>query len=199
VVVDWSRGSGEAYLPDCIAGKESAPEIETALLGYPLGEVLLITHLADHGGLLLHACGIECDGECFAFLGNSGHGKSTLARLCDGNAHVLNDDRVVVRRHENHFRVYGTPWHGDYAAVSASGGRMHGLFVLYRDRGPKAGSLTSATSIRLIMQRSFPPFWSAQGMQTALEFCSDLVSAVPCKPLMFAPSDNIRDLIACAA
>jgi len=198
VLIDWPRGVGDAYLPDLNESRVCGDEVAAALLGYPLGEILLITHLADTGGLLLHACGVECDGKRYAFLGNSGHGKSTLARLCENRAQVLNDDRVVARSRGERFWVYGTPWHGDHPAVSAAGGSLHGLFVLYRDRTLHNVPFDIGLSTRLIMQRCFPPFWSASGMRMALALCSQLAAALPCRPVAFSRTDDIRDLLACA-
>ena len=62
-------------------------------LGYPLSEVLMICLIAQGRGLMVHACGIE-DGGCgHLFLGNSTHGKSTIAKLWSENhVAVLNDD-----------------------------------------------------------------------------------------------------------
>lgn len=66
-------------------------------------------------GVLLHALAVKKDGQAYLFPGKSGVGKSTLARLVtDSNVgQILSDDRVVLRREKETFRVYGTPWNGE--------------------------------------------------------------------------------------
>jgi len=68
-------------------------------LGYPLDQLLMILLLSEGKGLLHHGCGIEDRGLGYLFVGNSGHGKSTMAKVvvCAKAPRVLNDDRVVVR------------------------------------------------------------------------------------------------------
>ena len=70
------------------------PPQDTDPLGYPLNQVLWILLLSQGRGVLFHACGIDDDGRGYLFLGNSGDGKSTTARLWfDHGVTVLNDDR----------------------------------------------------------------------------------------------------------
>jgi hypothetical protein len=49
------------------------------------------------------------------FPGQSGAGKTTLARKAPRSADVLSDELCVVRRSEDGWRVHGTPFWGDFA------------------------------------------------------------------------------------
>lgn len=70
-------------------------------LEYPLDEVLITHRLAREKGIELHGCGIVGPKESAnLFVGHSGAGKSTMARLwtaCEC-VEVLSDDRIIVRR-----------------------------------------------------------------------------------------------------
>ena len=65
--------------------------------------------------LLVHASVIENDGGGYMFLGRSGTGKSTHARLwldhIEGSS-LLNDDNPIIRITDGQAYVYGSPWSG---------------------------------------------------------------------------------------
>ena len=71
---------------------------------------------ADKHTLEMHAAVIERKGHGFLFLGHSGTGKSTHARMWMSafeDAKLLNDDNPVLRILENgEVHVYGSPWSG---------------------------------------------------------------------------------------
>lgn len=68
------------------------------------------------GKILIHASAIEFNGKAYLFLGESGTGKSTHARLWQENikgARLLNDDSPIISiNSENNILVYGSPWSG---------------------------------------------------------------------------------------
>ena len=70
-------------------------------LEYPLDELLLQGLLARGRGAEIHACGIaDGSGRGLLFVGQSGAGKTTMARLWEGERGitVLSDDRIILRR-----------------------------------------------------------------------------------------------------
>lgn len=70
---------------------------------------------SNRNTLLFHSAVVNCDGNGYMFLGKSGTGKSTHARLWLKNIQgtdILNDDNPVVRITENGVKVYGSPWSG---------------------------------------------------------------------------------------
>lgn len=66
--------------------------------------------LPEEGGLLLHGAAVMRAGAGYLFLGESGAGKSTIARLCAASgATVLGDEIVALRGGRKGPRLYGTP------------------------------------------------------------------------------------------
>lgn len=64
---------------------------------------------------LFHSAVVRHEGYGYMFLGKSGTGKSTHARLWlkhIGDTELLNDDNPVVRVFDNEIRVFGSPWSG---------------------------------------------------------------------------------------
>lgn len=77
--------------------------------------ILYALSAASSQTALFHASAISHYGRAYLFLGVSGTGKSTHARLwqeyIDG-AELVNDDNPVVRIIDGEVRVYGSPWSG---------------------------------------------------------------------------------------
>ncbi|HAM50458.1 MAG TPA: hypothetical protein DCP92_07075 [Nitrospiraceae bacterium] len=166
-------------------------------LGYPLGEILMISLLAQGRGLMVHACGIDDNGRGYLFAGNSAHGKSTMARLWEDSALILNDDRIVLRRHDHRFWIYGTPWHGNYSTVSSKGTPLEKIFFLQHAESNSANRKDGASAASMLLSRCFPPLWDTEGMSFTLDFCTQLVDEVPCYKLGFIPDRNVMDFVRC--
>ena len=76
---------------------------EVPPLEYPLDELLIMHRLTQESAIELHGCGIVgADGTGNLFVGHSGAGKSTTARLWAAREgiEILSDDRIIVRRDE---------------------------------------------------------------------------------------------------
>jgi hypothetical protein len=77
--------------------------------------VLFATLLPRAGGMLIHGCGLRHAAIGVVFPGVSGTGKTTLARKAPDADDVLSDEIVAVRRLDDGWRVFGTPFWGDFA------------------------------------------------------------------------------------
>lgn len=93
-----------------MTGKWRKLAIDNALM------VLYALATAPYKTVLFHAAVVSHQEKAYMFLGKSGTGKSTHARLwlkhIEGTA-LVNDDNPVVRINEDHSAtVYGSPWSG---------------------------------------------------------------------------------------
>ena len=158
----------------------------------PTMELLMINYLAPGRGVILHACGIERGGKGYLFVGESGAGKSTLARLWDQQkgVEVLSDDRTIVRKQDGQFRMYGTPWHGDAPFGSPRGVKLERIFFLGHGRKNAFRDLQGAGAMLQFLKCSFPPYWDAPGMESAMEIFEELATGVSCCELSFKPDDS---------
>jgi len=165
-------------------------------LGSALNQVLMILLLSRHKGVMLHACGIDDRGYGYLFLGNSGHGKSTIARLWSENkATVLNDDRIIVREKNGELLMYGTPWHGDFKKVSSKGLPIRKLFFLRHGENNSVVPKNSAEAVLMLLIRCFPPIWDKKGMEYTMGLCHRLVNKIPCYEFSFEPDRKIVDFV----
>ncbi|MDP2659422.1 MAG: hypothetical protein Q8R28_01655 [Dehalococcoidia bacterium] len=168
-------------------------------LAYPLDEVLVVNLLAREGGLNIHACGVSLGGRGTAFCGTSGAGKSTMARLWkkrDGDAVLLSDDRLILRRKTDGFGVYGTPWHGEASFSFPGGAPLDRTYFMVQALANKARALSRSEAATRFLVHCFPTFYDATGMERTLSFIEDLCREVPCFELGFVPNDSVLDYLA---
>ena len=92
-----------------LTGQHTKMAIDNALM------VLYALATADRQTVLFHAAVVSYKGKGYMFLGPSGTGKSTHARLWlqhIAGTELVNDDNPVVRLTDDVFSVYGSPWSG---------------------------------------------------------------------------------------
>lgn len=183
---DFTHGTLYVQEPE----REGTPPLENPLR-YPLDQVLTIHLLGAERGLLLHACGVLDGGRGYCFAGSSGRGKSTMARLWDGEATILNDDRIILRPTGGGFWMYGTPWHGTYPATSPEGCPLNELFLLAHGPENEIRRLPPAEAAGRLLQTSFPPLWDHEGMAWTLQLLDRLTTSVPVYELTFRPDEAV--------
>jgi len=191
-VLEHGLKSGDIYVTHTSFEQHLPPDP----LGHPLNQILMILLLSLGKGVLFHACGVADEGSGYLFLGNSGDGKSTMAKLWfDSNATVLNDDRIVVREKEGAFWMYGTPWHGDFRELSPNGLPIQKIFFLRRGGVNGALQKSGAEAASMHLTRSFPPLWDHEGMAFTMGLCHHIVNKIPCYELSFVPDEGIVDFV----
>jgi len=191
LLYDHQKRAGVLYWPG-----GPLDDVELAL-AYPLLEILYTKLLAAEDGILVHACAIQVAGKGLAFAGKSGAGKSTTARLWlqQGQGEVLCDDRVIIRKGSEGFRVYGTPWHGDIPAVSPTSVPLRRLYFLRHSEQCQLALLSPAAASSRLLQCVFATWWDPEGMASTLRFVEELVREVPCFELAFVPEPTAVDFV----
>ncbi len=192
IILEPDFKSGNIYIINNTLNRDLFPNP----LGYPLNQILMIILLSLGKGVLLHACGIVDMSYGYLFLGNSTHGKSTIAKLWHENhATVLNDDRIIVREKDGEFWMYGTPWHGTFNKVSPKALPIHKIFFLKHGEKNSAVPRKGAEAVSMLLTRSFSPLWDNKGMDYTLGFLDRMASKLPCYELDFLPDKKIIDFV----
>jgi hypothetical protein len=165
---------------------------------YPLDEVLMIHRLACGHGLEVHAVGIVDEtGRGHLFLGHSGAGKSTTARLWlhQPGVQILSDDRIILRAHGEKIFMYGTPWHGDAGISSPDCAAVTNIYFLEQYRHNEILPLASGVAAAELFARSFVPRHCAQGLEFSLGFMERVTRQIPCNVFRFVPQPSAVEAI----
>jgi hypothetical protein len=171
-------------------------------LEYPLDELLVINLLGRGRGLEVHGCGVidGADGRGYLFVGQSGAGKTTMARLwlAGHGTTILSDDRVVLRIEPDGVWMFGTPWHGEAPLASPGRVLLSQLFFLQHSRHNHVEPIGPAAAAARLMAASFPPFHNSAAMAFSLEFVGGVVTRVRQSVLGFFPGPAVLDVVRCS-
>jgi hypothetical protein len=163
-------------------------------LSYPLDEILYQHRAACRDALVLHGCGVAVRRRALLFLGESGAGKTTMARLWRHHhpgAAVLSDDRILIQVHRNRWWAFGTPWHGSGRFASPAGAQLAAVFFLRHGRLNRLEALPAAATAAQLFTRTFPPMWEPATVERVLSTCARLAEAIPCRSLEFQRDESV--------
>ena len=159
-------------------------------LEYPADELLVTNYLANGLGVEVHGCGlVDFETGGHLFLGHSGAGKSTTAKLWQSlrDPEILSDDRIILRLQDDGLWMHGTPWHGEAAFAAPAKARINRIFILEHAAQNEITPLTHSRAVGELFARSFPPFHSAAGLERTVGFLEQILNRVPCYQFQFVP------------
>jgi hypothetical protein len=196
VVLNAAFDRGTAYFPSG-ASKKSSWAWDIDILIHDAIQIILINYLTQRDGIFLHAVGLkDVDGTGRVFVGESGAGKSTTARLWHTNSRavILNDDRIIVRKRDGNFIIYGSPWHGDfndYLATRTGSAVIPCLHFIYHCKKNVLKPISKGQAFGLLYPNIFPVFWNKEGVKRTLSFCHDMIESLPCRSLGFRKEKSV--------
>jgi hypothetical protein len=181
----WLDASGAAGQIVMDPARSASPETLYPL-EYPLEDLLFRHLMVEDDALLVHACGVSWNSAGYLFVGSSGAGKSTTARLWRAaGATVLNDDRVVLEAGRDGVWIHPTPWFGEHPEVGGEATRLRGIYLLQQGEDVSFQRLRPATAAALVFAKSFPPLWDPERMEKTLATLGHVCQQVPCGWLTF--------------
>jgi MoaA/NifB/PqqE/SkfB family radical SAM enzyme len=167
-----------------------------SLTTFPSDQILLARILADRQGCYVHASGMLLDGKGLLFVGHSEAGKSTTMKLLRGYGEILCDDRIIIRRWPEGFRIHGTWSHGELPDVSSASAPLHAILFIEKassnvlipitDRHARLGELLSFV---------IKPLVTADWWEKTLDLAGSIAAEVPAYRMRFDKSRQIVDLL----
>jgi len=185
--------SGDIYTSQ----NEDTPDRFIFPLASPLGELFTMNLLGTGLGMLFHATGVIDQGKGYLFTGFGGVGKTTTARLWEKlpGIKVVNDDKVIIRKEADGFRLYGTPWHGEGGIASPDSAPLTQVFVLKQATKNYTAQFHPAQAASKLLARAFVPLWDADKIAFTLNFLDELSQTIPCQELGFLPDSSAVDFV----
>ncbi|HHT9135926.1 MAG TPA: radical SAM protein [Candidatus Wunengus sp. YC60] len=170
---------------------------------FPTDQIWLAPLLADRKAVLLHSAAAVLNGQGLLFVGHSEAGKSTTVTLLknaavEANGHssikieILCDDRNIVRRWDEGFRVHGTWSHGDVSDVSGASAPLRAILFLEQSLQNDILPLTDRKDIwKRLLATLIKPMVTAEWWQKVMDVLEQIVNEAPCYTMRFDRSGVI--------
>jgi len=155
-------------------------------------QVLLAQVLANRKACFFHSSGVALDGKGFLFIGHSDAGKSTMVKLLKDRAEILCDERIIVRRWPDGFKIHGNWAHGEVPEVSSGSAPLQAIFFLEQAKKSQIIPIENKREkIRKLLACLIKPFDTADWWSKMLALTETIVHEVPCYSLHFNQSGDI--------
>lgn len=148
---------------------ESAYQFVRALIGF--------------NGFYLHSSAVEYDGRAYLFSGPCGTGKSTHTRIWQQvfgeGAVVINDDKPALRRLEDGWYAYGTPWCGKDGINRNRKVKLAGICFLKQAPENRIRRLDSMEAFSMFLTQTLRKGLDAGEMAMMLQTADHLIREIP--------------------
>ena len=195
------------YIDQDVRSAAAASERRMNPVRYPLDQVLLMNHLAERGGLIVHSASAILEERAYVFPGVSGAGKSTLCRMfmaAGKGESLLSDDRAVVRVSPDgrggleHVEAWGTPWSSSAEVARDSHAPLAALLFLVQADTNEVVPLAAGPAMHRLLRVVSCPWYDAGRVPGVLDSCALLVENVPCYDLRFSLDGELIPLLTAA-
>jgi hypothetical protein len=166
---------------------------------YSIDAVLRITHtlvLAKQGGFLMHSASAIRNGKAFLFAGVSGAGKTTISRLAPADATLLTDEISYVRKIEDGYIAFGTPFTGELAKLGENvSAPIAALYLLAQGPENRIEPVESGEAARGLLANLLFFAEDRELVQSVFNSTFEFVNRVPVFRLTFVPDARVWELI----
>ena len=157
------------------------PTLNQEDMAYMESGVQFYVGLLGFRGLMLHSSAAEYEGRAYLFSGPCGAGKSTRTRLWRDQfgAVIFNDDKPALRRLEEGWYAYGTPWCGKDGINQNRKVPLGGICFLHRDdENTQIRPMETPEGVCSLMSQTLYQLWPRQ-MDQLLSLVEGLVTEIP--------------------
>src|SRR5580693_8031234 len=166
---------------------------------YSIDAVLRIVHtlvLARQGGFLLHSASAIRNGKAFLFAGVSEAGRTTISRLAPPDVTLLTDEISYVRRRNDEFVAYGTPFTGELAKLGENvSAPVSALYLLAKGSENRIDSVTPGEATRSLLANLLFFAEDEELVQATFHSAFEFVNRVLVSRLTFVPDQRVWELI----
>lgn len=147
--------------------------------------------LLDFNGMMLHSSAVAVDGKAYLFSGPCTVGKSThtgLWKQIHGEkAIIINDDKPALRRLDDGWFAYGTPWCGKDGINANKKVKLGGICFLKQGKENSIRRLSKIEALRMVMSQTAHKFKDSERLDKKLQLVDQLVREIPIYELTNRP------------
>lgn len=130
-----------------------------------------------HGIILFHGSAISVNGGAYLFTGKSGSGKSTHSSLWrkyyGDKTLMVNDDKPFLRRINDKWFIYGTPWNGKHFLGNNISVELKAVCKIIQSKTNQIEKMPSGEIVRTLMEQTLKPV-EYESMDKYLSLIDDL-------------------------
>jgi len=192
------------FNPDTIAGRIYIfkQPIDCFNSLYKLLWIYFAQVLGEKGGCFVHATALAKNEEGYLLMGDSGAGKSTIARLCL-ECCVFSDDGPIFFRQNGEYRVYPSPFqqidpiNGLDKKIIRMNARVKGLYFLNKDSRVFLKNISKKMAFSMILKRHihFFSYLSARAKSVLFDLFFDVCNNIPIYNLHFGKDQDVWKVI----
>ncbi|MFH2059636.1 MAG: hypothetical protein ABIJ59_12135 [Pseudomonadota bacterium] len=164
---------------------------------FPTDQILLAKIFAHRNGCFFHSNGVILDNKGFLFLGHSGYGKSTIAKMVEKiGGQIVCDDRILTKKVSGQIKIYGTWCHGKEQIYSSKISLLNAIFFLNKANTNEIVPITdNKQRIHQLLSYIIKPLVTKDWWEHNFNLIEFISQKVPCYNLKFDKSGEILDLI----
>ena len=167
-----------------------------SLTSFVTDQMLIARLLADRQGTYLHSSGISINGQGVLFVGHSSAGKSTMMKMLREYGEILCDDRIIIRRWPDGFKIHGTWSHGELPDVSPNSAPLKAIFFIEKSKENRLIPITDKTEyLAKVLSHVVKPMITADWWEKIMDLSGFIVNEVPAYRLLFDKSGKVIDVI----
>jgi hypothetical protein len=116
-----------------------------------------------------------------------------MAKLWDNaGAQVIHDDRLIVRKTENGYKMYNTPVYNNDEPKESS---LDMIFLIDHGKENELSPVGGAASVSMVMANCIQHAWDPEIISRLVDSVSKMCSDIPVGLLSFKPDKSIVDYI----
>ncbi|MDQ0242580.1 hypothetical protein J2S09_000116 [Bacillus fengqiuensis] len=146
-------------------------------------------------GLLVHSSCVAHNEKAYVFAGQSGAGKSTVARLSNPRP-ILSDEATLVKIDDNRITIFDSPFRSELTTpYFHQSCELSSIYLLVQSMDIKTTPIKKSDALLGLMDKIF--YWHHDHSETTklLKMCKQLVEQVPVYKMHFQKNDAFWELI----
>ena len=158
-------------------------QIDHRIINYLESGFQFYVQLLRYNGMMLHASAVAYGGRAYLFSGPCGTGKSTHTRLWKqvfgDDAKVFNDDKPALRRLDDRWFAYGTPWCGKDGINLNMKVPIAGICFLKQGKENRIRRLTAMEAAASVLGQTMIKLKLVENMDFLISAVDKLIREIP--------------------
>lgn len=143
-------------------------------------------------GIFLHASCVVYQGRAIVFTASKQVGKSTQASLWEKyrDAEIINGDRVLLRKIDDEWRAYGSPYAGTSRIFKNTSAPVTAIAVISQEKYNSASKLNSFESLKALMDGCSYESWNRDSVNRVVDIANELLEQIEFVKLKCLPDEG---------